>query len=602
MSVNTGLNNRFLNQPVTYITTNYTALSTDVIIEVTNISSALTITLPGPQVTGNVGKAFVVKDSSGGATLKNIFIVPASGLIDGARSITITSNYGSAQIFCDGSNYYSCGSNTSGSFIINKQVFTVNGTYTPSNGMSYCEIEAVGGGGAGGGGAATGGLSYSGGAGGGGGEYAFGVFSAAQIGNSQSITIGSPGSASSGAAGGNGGVTSVGSLISANGGSGGTTTSAAYFNISGPTGGSGGTGGSYRFPGDVGGNSSGSVTSFTLFGGIGGSSVKGAGGRGGLTSSGSGGLGYGAGGGGGSQTTSGSAVSGGAGTAGAVFIKEYISVITATQPLIQLACASWSRQSSSSFTPGATVIQTSFASDPGTTPSNTASRLDLSSLTENIGNGMTISQFQVTITQAGAYQIVVDNASVWVSSLSNTITQLVKNGTTVLAMGSAQIQTGAPLESSGINYTGSFNVGDTIDVRYNTASAASWQFWNISVSIAQIPSTTMIPGANWNPILGTTQAMLQNNNYYTQNSSLTNLTLPSNCIAGTVMSVAGSGTGGWIIAQNAGQSIFFENQQTSTGTGGSLASTLQYDAISLLCLTSNTQFVVISGVGNFLLT
>lgn len=593
-------NNLFLNQPVTKISASYTASQlNDFIIEVTSTSSVVTVTLPAPSSTGNIGKAYIIKDSSGSAAINNISIIAVSGKIDGLASTQITSNYGAVQLFCDGSNYYSFGSNNSGFFILNERVFTSSGTYIPTNGTLYCEIEMVGGGGGGGGAGSPGSGLYTGGSGGGGGEYAYGIFAAAQIGTSQSITIGAAGSATSGGAGGNGGNTSLGSLISANGGQGGTTAAAAVaFNIAGSLGGTGGTGGNYRFPGDVGGNSSGAVTASILFGGIGGSSAKGAGGNEGTQASGFAGLGYGAGGGGGSQSPLGGAVSGGAGSAGAVFITEYIATSAASLTAVTVAQASWSRQSSTAFTPGSTVVAINFTSDPGTTPSNAASRLDFSSLTGNIGSGMTISQFQVTITQAGIYQVLADSALVWLG-VANCIMQLVKNTSTVLAMGSAQIQTGAALESLGLNYIGSFNVGDTLDLRYNTAQAIGFLFWDISVSITQLCTSVIVPIATgWIPVAGTSQFMAANSNYYTQNSSLTTLTLPIAASAGTTMQIAGSGSGGWILAQNAAQSINFGNQVTTTGSGGSIASSNQYDGITLLCVVANTQWMVLGSTGN----
>jgi hypothetical protein len=100
--------------------------------------------------------------------------------------------------------------------------FTASGTYTPTSGMRYCTVECIGGGG-GGGGAVGSGTFYTWGAGGGSGGYSRLTASAATIGASQTVTIGTAGAAGA-AAGGNGGAggaTSVGTLCVANGGSGG---------------------------------------------------------------------------------------------------------------------------------------------------------------------------------------------------------------------------------------------------------------------------------------------------------------------------------------------------------------------------------------------
>jgi hypothetical protein len=131
------------------------------------------------------------------------------------------------------------------------QVFTATGanTYTPTAGMKYCIVISTGAGGGGGGAVVSGGVDtwVAAGAGGGAGGTCIEAFSAATIGASQTVTIGTGGTAgaSSGGNGGNGGNTTFGALHTANGGSGGaglsgTTAAAATAGGAGGTG-SGGT-------------------------------------------------------------------------------------------------------------------------------------------------------------------------------------------------------------------------------------------------------------------------------------------------------------------------------------------------------------------------
>lgn len=86
----------------------------------------------------------------------------------------------------------------------------------------------------------------------------------------------------------------------------------------------------------------------------------------------------------------------------------------------------------------------------------------------------------------------------------------------------------------------------------------------------------------------------------TTSGSLVTLTLPSTAAVGSVFYITGSpaGTGGWKIAQNAGQIINFGSVVTTTGTGGSLASSNQYDSVALVCTTANTNFSVLFAQGN----
>jgi hypothetical protein len=105
-------------------------------------------------------------------------------------------------------------------------------------------------------------------------------------------------------------------------------------------------------------------------------------------------------------------------------------------------------------------------------------------------------------------------------------------------------------------------------------------------------------GLSWTDVTGTTQAMAVNSGYTADNAGLVTLTLPSTAAYGTAMAVVGKAAGGWKIAQNAGQTIHFGITSTTTGTGGSLASTNQYDVVYLLCTTANTDFVVTNSIGN----
>ena len=216
----------------------------------------------------------------------------------------------------------------SSSLVINQQVFTTSGTYTPTPGMQYVFIECLGGGGAGGGAAVTGVGERAVGGGAGGGSYGQGVYSAAQIGASQTVTIGAGGAPVLGGAGNAGAGSSVGSLITTGGGVGGAEVfgAAADMFANGSQGGFAGTGGQINIPGWRGlvayASSSG-----TLWPGEGANTPYGIGGHvaHGISANGLAGLGFGSGGGGGgNQPSQGTQRSGGAGAGGLVIIREYI--------------------------------------------------------------------------------------------------------------------------------------------------------------------------------------------------------------------------------------------------------------------------------------
>lgn len=209
---------------------------------------------------------------------------------------------------------------------VSVQSIISNSTYTPSSGMVYCLVEAIGGGGAGGGAGANGsGISPCGG--GGGGEYRYRLCTAADIGVSQAVTIGAGGTGGA-STGGNGGNTSVGVLLVANGGSGGSVIGHTTV-WQGPyaTGGSGGNGGS----GGIGVNGSGGGTSLAWgpatggIGGHGGSSGFMSGSAIGASTDADGatGVSYGGGGSGAVSNDSNVARNGGNGASGFVRITEY---------------------------------------------------------------------------------------------------------------------------------------------------------------------------------------------------------------------------------------------------------------------------------------
>lgn len=106
-------------------------------------------------------------------------------------------------------------------------VFTSSGTFTPDPKMIECEVTAFGGGGGGGGSTATGAGVVSTGSGGNGGAKAQRRLTRAQVGASQTVTIGAGGTGVSGADGNPGGNTTFGALVSAKGGEGGFTAAAA---------------------------------------------------------------------------------------------------------------------------------------------------------------------------------------------------------------------------------------------------------------------------------------------------------------------------------------------------------------------------------------
>ena len=89
------------------VNSNYSILSSDYYIGVTDLSSSRTVTLPSAAVVG-AGKVYVVKDHSGDANQSHYVIVAASGSekVDGGSSFELKAAYESVILVSDGSDWF----------------------------------------------------------------------------------------------------------------------------------------------------------------------------------------------------------------------------------------------------------------------------------------------------------------------------------------------------------------------------------------------------------------------------------------------------------------------------------------------------------------
>jgi len=191
-------------------------------------SANIEITLLSAATAGS-GFNLIVKKTD--ASTHTVTITPdGSETIDGKTSQTITLQNEARVLVSDGTNWQLTSTVPVTDVIktVKAKAFATSGTYTPSAGMAYCWVRLIGGGGGGGG--VAGGTATAGAGGGGSGGYTEGVYSAATVGASQTVTIGAGGTATAGGAGGNGGTTSFGALLTGSGGYGAAAaTSASYF-------------------------------------------------------------------------------------------------------------------------------------------------------------------------------------------------------------------------------------------------------------------------------------------------------------------------------------------------------------------------------------
>lgn len=113
------------------------------------------------------------------------------------------------------------------------------------------------------------------------------------------------------------------------------------------------------------------------------------------------------------------------------------------------------------------------------------------------------------------------------------------------------------------------------------------------------PDASSASSLSWVNTTGATQTMAVNTGYISNNASgSTAYTLPTTIAVGQRVSISGGISTSWNIIQGTSQLIHFGSVTTTTGAGGSISSTNEYDQIDLICIVANTTFAVRSCLGN----
>lgn len=109
-------------------------------------------------------------------------------------------------------------------------------------------------------------------------------------------------------------------------------------------------------------------------------------------------------------------------------------------------------------------------------------------------------------------------------------------------------------------------------------------------------------GFSWNVVAGAAQGLVKENGYINDNVGLTTYTLPAVAAVGDTFQILGKSAAGWIIAQNAGQTIHVSGTSTTVGVAGSVASANRRDCMELVCSVANTDFTAVDFVGTLTVT
>lgn len=123
------------------------------------------------------------------------------------------------------------------------------------------------------------------------------------------------------------------------------------------------------------------------------------------------------------------------------------------------------------------------------------------------------------------------------------------------------------------------------------------------ISIVNAPGSVTISGTGasigWN-VVTTNTNMIAENGYFCNSASSLTMTMPTTAAVGSAIAVTNYNTGGFTIAQNAGQNIRIGTSITTTGAGGSITSTAQGDSLYIVNVVANTSWIAIIGVQGIL--
>ena len=158
----------------------------------------------------------------------------------------------------------------------------------------------------------------------------------------------------------------------------------------------------------------------------------------------------------------------------------------------------------------------------------------------------------------------------------------------------------------GLSATGDFNANGQLiiggvaapNIAVGTLTAGS----GISIANGQNSITiSSTAGLSWSNI-SANQTLANGNGYFVNaTGGAISLSLPAVAAVGDTYRVyrISSGANQVTITQGAGQAIQIGSSASTTGAGGSIATTAQGDCVEIVCHTANTGFAVASLVGNF---
>ena len=182
---------------------------------------------------------------------------------------------------------------------------------------------------------------------------------------------------------------------------------------------------------------------------------------------------------------------------------------------------------------------------------------------------------------------------------------IVSNSDIEAAAGDVKIDFGDLILTSGKLTVAGVSGNDGQILIAKTANSAKWASLTSShgtVTITESANALNIDvSSTWTEVAAASVNLVARHNYIMNRATLITATLPILASKGTIIRLTGMGVGGWKIAQNVGQIVYFGTLATTPGIGGTLSSTADRDSIELVCVVENTDFNVLSSIGNILI-
>lgn len=151
---------------------------------------------------------------------------------------------------------------------------------------------------------------------------------------------------------------------------------------------------------------------------------------------------------------------------------------------------------------------------------------------------------------------------------------------------------------SGLTVTVATVAGDDKVLIQDTSDAD-----NLKTVTAQSIADLAGAGSTWTVVTAASQALDAGDQFIATNAGETTFTLPVTASVGDTYKIALGSTGGFVVAQGAGQTVTMYGVSTTTGVAGETTSeTIIGATLEIVCVVADDDFLIVNAVGQFDLT